>query len=200
MRAPVPYCGRAPSWGGKPACACWSRRLAPTGRPAPCAASTGLAAPVPSPLSRSVPTPCTRGTMRRRGRPSGSTNLGTHLGWRGIWCRRPAPASPHRGSWPDTCTITGGCQRMWCGTSMHTGGGLPGDIMDGNTGPARATVIGRATVGRLLDMGYPVDLRQSGPLDLDAFNAGAAQPAAATASEYLSGHRREHALRSGTSR
>lgn len=79
-------------------------------------------------------------------------------------------------------------------------GGLPGDIMDGNTGPARATVIGRATVGRLLDMGYPVDLRQSGPLDLDAFNTGAAQPAAAMASEYLSGHRREHALRSGTSR
>jgi hypothetical protein len=79
-------------------------------------------------------------------------------------------------------------------------GGLPGDIMDGNTGQPRATVIGRATVGRLLDMGYPVDLRQSGPLDLDRFNTGAAQPAAAMASEYLSGHRREHALRSGTPR
>lgn len=45
-------------------------------------------------------------------------------------------------------------------------GGLPGDIMDGATGSPRATVISRATVGRLLDMGYPVELRQSGPLDL----------------------------------
>jgi len=55
-------------------------------------------------------------------------------------------------------------------------GGLPGDIMDGNTGPSRATVIGRATAGRLLDMGYPVELRQSGPIDVAAVSGSADKP------------------------
>lgn len=45
--------------------------------------------------------------------------------------------------------------------------GVPGDIMDGSTG-TRATTVSRVTLGRLLDMGYPVALRQSGPLDLGA--------------------------------
>lgn len=43
--------------------------------------------------------------------------------------------------------------------------GLRGDIMDGETG-TNAAVVGRTTLGRLLDMGYAVRLRQSGPLDL----------------------------------
>lgn len=43
---------------------------------------------------------------------------------------------------------------------------VPGDIMDGNTG-TNAFVVGRATVGRLKDMGYSVLLTQSGPLDLE---------------------------------
>jgi hypothetical protein len=43
--------------------------------------------------------------------------------------------------------------------------GVRGDIMDGETG-TNAPVIGRTTIGRLLDMGYAVRLRQSGPLDL----------------------------------
>ncbi len=43
--------------------------------------------------------------------------------------------------------------------------GVPGDIMDGRSG-VTGSVIGRATVGRLLDMGYPADLRQAGPFDL----------------------------------
>jgi hypothetical protein len=46
--------------------------------------------------------------------------------------------------------------------------GLRGDIMDGETG-TNAVVVGRTTVGRLLDMGYLVRLRQSGPLDLARF-------------------------------
>jgi hypothetical protein len=43
--------------------------------------------------------------------------------------------------------------------------GVPGDIMDQSTGTL-AQVVGRTTLGRLFDMGYPVHLTQSGPLDL----------------------------------
>lgn len=46
--------------------------------------------------------------------------------------------------------------------------GVPGDIMDNQTGTS-AEIVGRTTVGRLRDLGYPAVLTQSGPLDLQHY-------------------------------